>query len=133
MDFKEIKFEDDLDELDAGDLRTLVTEYQKAQHANKEEFEEVTETVSEFEDYSTEVTEEVAELSDLPAEEVEAMSFSARRDLLETLQDTEDDTQEGEFADRGSRGETHPDGEAGGVDDAVAESFRSISGVTIND
>jgi hypothetical protein len=134
MDFHKVEFEDDIDELGTDDLREIVEQFSQAQEQNIAEFEEAVDTVEEFEGFSQEVTDELVELSDLPEAEVESLSFSARRDLLDTLHESETtdeaEESEAEFEDTGTRGETHGED---GIDEAVTSAFSGISGVNLND
>jgi len=136
MDFHKIEFDGDLDELGEDKLRELVASFKQAQGANIEQFEEVTERVAKFEEYDSELTDELAEASPLSESELEAVSFSRKRELLEEFT-TEEEQGGGEPLDDGGsecspsefgqRGETRSNGEE--TEDFITDVFDGIAGV----
>lgn len=109
MEFTEIEFDADLDELESDELATLVREYADAQADNKETMEEATERLGEFEEFESELTDEVAAETALPREEAERLSFSGKRDLLDAAEpepEAEAEAEAEEFDDMGAKGQT---------------------------
>lgn len=136
MDFTKVEFDDDLSDMEADELRELVTEYQEAQSANLSAFDEVADTVEEFESYDSQLAEEVLEYSSLSEESAKALSFADKQRLLADLNaddgDEADEFDEGdeggeEFEDRGTKGSTHGDE---GTPDFIKDAFESIDGVS---
>lgn len=129
MDFKQVTFDADVDELEAEQARELITEFQNAQEQNIAELEEASETIddlegtfAEYEDADEELTAEVAEATFMSEDEAEVLSFSRKREILaeQSEEDVEQEFDEGgdeeeteaEFSNMGQRGETHNEEEA---------------------
>ena len=140
MDFNTIEIEDDLDELSAEEATELLAKFQEAQEANREQFEEVTETVQEFSALDEEVSEDLVEASPLSESEVSGLDFSRKRELLAdfSTEETSEEVDEGEEGETtpakfGKQGETHPEGEEpeDGTPDVVKAAFSDINGVEL--
>jgi len=138
MNFKKVEIDGELSEFEAEELRSLLTEFAEAQEANQDTFDDVTETVEEFNEHDSKLTEKVVEHSSLSEPAAEALDYSDKRSLLDDLDAVESDEEaedfdenpeeeeEQEFEDRGQKGETHGDnGTPEFVEDAVAD----ISGI----
>lgn len=137
MDFHKIEFEDDPTEMAEEDLRELVAKFQKAQEANVEQFEEVSERVDDFEEYDDELTEELVEASPLSEAEVDNVSFTRKRDLLAEFTSEEEVESEGgeeggegegpeEF---GQQGPTHDGEDESGTPEFIKEAYDGMAGV----
>ena len=143
MDFHTIEFEEDLDELEADELRDLVTDFVEAQDANLEQFEEASERVADLEEYDEEISEELTENSPLSEAEVGAISFSRKRELLEEFASEEPpeepevgggDDGEGEESGPeqfGKQGPTHEGGEGEETPEFVEKAFDDVAGVEL--
>lgn len=130
MDFHEVTF-DSIDDMEREDLEDLVLQYEKAQNTNLEQLEDVTAEVGEFEEFESELTEDLVELTSLSEEAASALPFSEKRSLIEDVSVDETEEEDAEFEDRGTKGETQPEGNESGVPDHVAEAFSSISGANL--
>lgn len=136
MNFKKVEFDTDLEDLEADELRDLVTQFSNAQEANEETFGEVAETVEEFTEYNDDLAGEIVENSSLSEPAAEALSFSDKKNLLQDLREDEEESEEfeeetdeeteTEFEDRGQKGETHGDE---GTPEFVETAVESISGI----
>jgi len=140
MNFKKVDFDDDLDDMEADELRDLVGQFTDAQEANIETYEEVSDAVEQFNDYDEKLTGEVVEHSSLSEDAASALPFSEKKSLLDDLDGDETDEEEfdddgggsggeQEFEDRGQKGQTHGED---GTPEAVETAFDSISGVELN-
>jgi hypothetical protein len=132
MDFHEVEY-DEADDMEADELRELVSAFSKAQRVNKDTFGDAIEQVEEFAEYETSVNAELTEESSLSESAVEALAFSEKKDLLDDLDATEADEEESEqqFKDRGTKGETHTEGDEEGPGEVVTEVFEDIPGVKL--
>jgi len=129
MDFHKVTFDNELEDMEADELRGLVREFYEAQSDNIAEFTEAKESiealegrVGEVSDFDEELTEELAEVSPLDEEELSNFSISRKRSLLADFSESgegegegeEDDVEGGQsFSDMGNRGETHGEDESG--------------------
>lgn len=130
MNFNKVEFDTELEQLDADELRELVGKFTEAQAENLETFEDAADRVREFEEYNEELTEELVEVSPLTEAEVEATSFSRKRELLDEF----DGEQSGEADEKprgfGQRGKTHGN-EEDSTPELVEQAFNDISGVQL--
>lgn len=144
MDFHTIEFEEDLDELEADELRDLVTDFAEAQAANLEQFEETSERVAGLEEYDAEISEKLVDESPLSETEVGAIDFARKRELLEEFaaeeetEEPEEEFDEGDEGDEGrpeqfgQQGPTHDgEGEDGGTPEFVEKAFEDTAGVQL--
>lgn len=143
MDFQKTTYDGDLDEMDAEDLRTIVSEYEEAQEANIAEFESAKETIEGLEgevaekaEFKDQRVEKLVEVSPLGEDEAENFSLARIDDLIaefteesETEGDDVEDDDEPTFEDQGTRGPTH-DGD--GVETKYAEVVDSVPGVVVD-
>lgn len=129
MDFQQVTFDTDVDELEGDEARKLVDKFESAQTENIAAFEEASETIedldsdlSEFEDANEDLTEKVVEETFLDEDEASELSFARKREVLadfaEEQEEEEEDDEgnedgEGEFSDMGTKGETHTEDEEG--------------------
>jgi hypothetical protein len=123
MDFQKITFDDDLEDMEAEELRGLVREYDDAQSENITEFKQAVEEidtlegkVAEVAEFDAELTDKLTEVSPLAEDELSGFSVTRKRELLanfaeqEAEAEAEDDeggAGEENFEDMGNRGETH--------------------------
>ena len=136
MDFKKVEFDDDLDDMEAGELRELVREFAQAQEENIADFEEVTDEITEFEEFDATLTEDLVEQTSLSEEAASALPFSEKQNLLADLNATEasdegGSEEEADFEDRGTKGETNFDDEPSGPPEHVERALSGVSGVQI--
>ena len=140
MDFKKVEFDDDLDDMEAGELRELVREFAQAQEENIADFEEVTDEITEFEEFDATLTEDLVEQTSLSEEAASALPFSEKQDLLADLDATEasdeaggegGSEEEANFEDRGTKGETNFDDEPSGPPEHVERALNGVSGVQL--
>jgi len=136
MDFKKVEFDDDLDDMEAGELRELVREFAQAQEENIADFEEVTDEITEFEEFDATLTEDLVEQTSLSEGAASALPFSEKQDLLADLNATEASDEDGseeeaDFEDRGTKGETNFDDEPSGPPEHVERALSGVSGVQI--
>jgi hypothetical protein len=139
MDFQKITFDDDLEDMEADELRGLIREYDDAQSENISEFQQAVESidtlegkVAEVEEFDAELTEKLDEISPLDEDELSEFSVTRKRELLTKFAEPEGDEPEGDeggdeggeenFSDMGNRGETHGE-------DFDAGSFLDIAGL----
>lgn len=137
MDFKKFEY-DDLEGMEADELRELVQSFAEAHEANHETFKDVSDTVAEFNEQNEQLAEEVIEKTSLSEDAAESLSYSDKRSLLEdfraddgseeTYDEDEGEEEEAEFEDRGTKGETHGED---GTPAAVEQAFNNISGVSL--
>jgi hypothetical protein len=129
MHFKKVEFDTDLDDMEAGELRELVREFEQAQEQNITDFAEVEGEITEFEEFDSELTSDLVEQTSLSEEAASALPFSEKRELLADLNATEEKTQEEqEFEDRGKKGETSGEDEEV-TPDFVKDTLDGVAGV----
>lgn len=126
MDFQKVNFDDELEGMEAEQLRGLVQEFKDAQDDNIAEFKEASEEIDELEgrvgevaDFESELTEELAEVSPLSEDDLAEFSIGRKRSLLadfseeeegeEEEDEDEDEDDEQNFENFGQQGETHDD------------------------
>lgn len=136
LDFHEIEY-DNLSEMSTEELRDLVGEFREAQEENIDQFEQVVDRMEEFQSADADLAQRVAEETSLPESEAQRLSFSGKRELLDTETETEDETQtragsgeqSEEFNDMGQSGETHSDEDS--TAEPVEQAFDRIGGVEL--
>jgi len=138
MNFRKVEVEDDLDDMEFDELVSLVREFNKAQSANIDTFDEVVDTVEAFNEYDEKLTEKVSEKTSLSEDAASSLPFEEKRSLIADFEETAsgdeganggDDGDGGsEFEDRGTRGETHGED---GTPEVVEAAFSEISGAVL--
>jgi hypothetical protein len=129
---------DGVDEMGEDELREAVSEFEDAQESNIEEFKEAQETLNEYAEFDVSIKEaqefkqdvlgDVAAASPFTEDELSDFGLSRLRELkAEFAEETEEDegeSEDGEFTDMGTRGETDPE------DDG--ENFSELQGMVEN-
>lgn len=118
MEFKTVEPTDDLDEMDADELKEFAKEVSEVNDENEMKFEELQEQAEaepevetvvpdEYQEFKEDLVEEVADASPFEADELGDFSIGRLDELRNEFGDDEQD--DAEFDDMGEQGETHPD------------------------
>lgn len=141
MDFHTIEFDADVTDLEADELRELVTDFVEAQDANLEQFEDASERVADLEEYDDEISEKLVDSSPLSETEVGAIDFARKRELLEEFAgdgstgeqeaDSGGEGDDGSPEQFGQQGPTHDSDDGEDTPEFVEKAFDSVAGVEL--